>query len=200
MVFSYGYCWWQNWQWHQNVPLLRLILKALQLCRCNTKHIAQCIMYQCYTQSHWTSPPGDYLLGITPAAARATANITTMNECTHFSGNFDGHSGALVQCRVHRPIEEVQGFTKSHWTPPLASIVANRSHQTYQRRYFCLFSSSKRRKRSLVDVKTPVFNRDMTYQTEEKDSTNMTELFIGVVKIVCYCFNDCSLLGIIKVE
>jgi hypothetical protein len=31
-----------------------------------------------YTRSHWMPPLGDYLLRIAPAAARATANETTM--------------------------------------------------------------------------------------------------------------------------
>jgi hypothetical protein len=34
--------------------------------------------FQGYTGSHWTPPSGDYLLRITSAAARATANKTTM--------------------------------------------------------------------------------------------------------------------------
>jgi hypothetical protein len=33
---------------------------------------------QGYTGSHWTPPSGDYSLRIALAAARATANITTM--------------------------------------------------------------------------------------------------------------------------
>jgi hypothetical protein len=32
---------------------------------------------QSYSGSHWMPPAGDYLLRITPAAARATANKTT---------------------------------------------------------------------------------------------------------------------------
>jgi hypothetical protein len=74
---------------------------------------------QGYTRSHWTLPSGNYLLRIALAAARATANKATMNKCTHFAGYFDGFSGAPVQYRAHRPIKEVQGFTKSHWMPPL---------------------------------------------------------------------------------
>jgi hypothetical protein len=31
---------------------------------------------QCFTRSHWMPPSGDYLLRITPAAARVTANKT----------------------------------------------------------------------------------------------------------------------------
>jgi hypothetical protein len=31
---------------------------------------------------------------------------------------FDGRDDAPVQCRIHCPIEGVQGFTRSHWMPP----------------------------------------------------------------------------------
>jgi len=34
--------------------------------------------------------------------------------CTHFDGRFDGHRDATVLYRVHRPMEEVCGFHKSH--------------------------------------------------------------------------------------
>ncbi len=30
---------------------------------------------------------------------------------------FDGRTDAPVQYRLHRPMEGVQGFTRSHWTP-----------------------------------------------------------------------------------
>jgi hypothetical protein len=77
---------------------------------------------QGYTRSHWTSPLGNYLLRIAPAAARATANKTTMNKCTHFAGYFDSRGSAPVRYRAHHLIEEVQGFTRSHWTPPLGVL------------------------------------------------------------------------------
>jgi hypothetical protein len=33
-------------------------------------------------------------------------------------GRFDGHADAPVRYGVHRPMEHVQGFMRSHWTPP----------------------------------------------------------------------------------
>jgi hypothetical protein len=85
----------------------------------------QCCLYclmqhvQGYTRSLWTPPSGYYLLRIALAATRATGNTATMKKCTHFAGHFDGPGGALVQYSLHRTIEEVQGFTRSQWTPPL---------------------------------------------------------------------------------
>ena len=34
--------------------------------------------------------------------------------CTHFDGRFNGHRDAAVLYHAHRPMEEVQGFHKSH--------------------------------------------------------------------------------------
>ncbi len=62
---------------------------------------------------------GNYLLCIAPAAARATGKETTINKYTYKAGRFDGHGKLPVRNRAHCPMEEVQGFTRSHWTPPL---------------------------------------------------------------------------------
>jgi hypothetical protein len=74
---------------------------------------------QGYLRSHWMPPSGNYLPHIDPAAARATGKQTTINKYTYFAGHFDGHGNVPVRNRVHRLMEEVQGFTMSHWTPPL---------------------------------------------------------------------------------
>ncbi len=74
---------------------------------------------QGYLGSHWTLPSGNYLLRIAPAAARATGKQTTINKYTYFAGRFDGHGIAPVCKCAHCPLEEVQGFTRSHWTLPL---------------------------------------------------------------------------------
>jgi hypothetical protein len=72
-----------------------------------------------YTGSHWTLPLGNYLLPIAPAAARATANKTMTKTYTYLAGRFDGHGNKLVCCCAQHLMEEVQGFTSSHWMPPL---------------------------------------------------------------------------------
>jgi hypothetical protein len=73
---------------------------------------------QGYSGSYWTPALGNYLLRITPAAARATGNQTTINKYTYKAGRFDGHGNAPVRNRPHRSMEEVQSFTRSHWMPP----------------------------------------------------------------------------------
>ncbi len=57
---------------------------------------------------------GSYLLHISLAAARATANKTMMKKWTNFAGHFDGRGGAPVQYCAHHSIEEVKGFVRSH--------------------------------------------------------------------------------------
>jgi hypothetical protein len=64
-------------------------------------------------------PLGDYLLCIAPAAARATGKQTTINKYTYKAGRFDGRGSAPLQYRAYCLMEKVQGFTRSHWMPPL---------------------------------------------------------------------------------
>jgi hypothetical protein len=74
---------------------------------------------QGYLRSHWMPPLGDYLLPIALVAARATGKQPTINKYTYFADRFDAHGNVPVQYRAHHPMEEIQGFTRSHWMPPL---------------------------------------------------------------------------------
>ncbi len=40
-------------------------------------------------------------------------------KCRQIAGDFDCHAYAAVQHGVHRRMEHIQGFTWSHWMPPL---------------------------------------------------------------------------------
>jgi hypothetical protein len=44
--------------------------------------------------------------------------IDNAKQYTTVATRFDGRDDALVQCRVHHPMERVKGFTRSHWMPP----------------------------------------------------------------------------------
>ncbi len=44
MLFSYVYCWWQNWQWQTNAPRPPAVLMAMAVRRSNTDGIAWCSM------------------------------------------------------------------------------------------------------------------------------------------------------------
>jgi hypothetical protein len=47
-------------------------------------------------------------------------SLMTM-KCTLSAIRFDGHGGPPVQYKVHRPMQHVQVYSRSHWTPPLGS-------------------------------------------------------------------------------
>jgi len=38
-------------------------------------------------------------------------------------GHFDGHGGAPVPYGAHLPMKHDQGFTRSHWMPPLGKYL-----------------------------------------------------------------------------
>jgi hypothetical protein len=55
-------------------------------------------------------------------AADATKNKTNdNNKCREIAGNFDRHADAAVQCGGHRPVEHIQGFTRSYSMLPLGN-------------------------------------------------------------------------------
>ncbi len=129
-----------------------------------------CLMrhVQGYSRSHWTPALGNYLLRIAPAAARATGKQLTINKYTYKAGRFDGHGDAPVRNRAHCLMEEVQSFTRSHWTPPLSKYYVQYHTSDMAMTFFLCFHRQNRRKRSRVDAKNPVFNRGMTYQMKKK--------------------------------
>ncbi len=85
---------------------------------------------QGYHRSYWMPPSGNYLLRIPLPAARAIANKTMTKPFIYFAGRFDGNGDASVRYRVHCPMKEVQGFTRSHWNYHWASIAANSSNRS----------------------------------------------------------------------
>jgi len=44
--------------------------------------------------------------------------IDSNKKCRQIPGKFDGHGDAAVRNEAHRPMEHIQGFTRSHWMPP----------------------------------------------------------------------------------
>jgi hypothetical protein len=43
--------------------------------------------------------------------------------CRQITGDFNCHGDAAVQRRAHCPMEHIQGFTQSHWMPPLVKCL-----------------------------------------------------------------------------
>jgi hypothetical protein len=49
--------------------------------------------------------------------------INNNEKCRRITGDFDCHADAAVRRGAHRPIEHIQGFTRSHWMPPLGECL-----------------------------------------------------------------------------
>jgi hypothetical protein len=52
-----------------------------------------------------------------------TNEATMINKCTSSAGHFDCHGSAPEQYRGHRPMQHVQGYSGSHWTPALGDYL-----------------------------------------------------------------------------
>ncbi len=127
---------------------------------------------QGYLRSHWMPPLGDYLLCIALTATRATGKQTTINKYTYFAGRFDSHGNPPVRNRVHCPMKEVQGFTRSHWAPPSGEYyVQQHKRDMATPVFFDVLHCQNHGKRSRVNAKAPVFNMDMRHQAKEKGLT-----------------------------
>jgi hypothetical protein len=129
---------------------------------------------QGYSGSHWTLPSGDYLLRITLAAARATANKTT-----HFADHFDGHRDAVVLYRAHCPMEEVQGFHISHYHYTLPSG----KHAVLWSLQCCYLAWCLRCDGDFVG-RWQLLHRGVTYQSDRKDLVDGVEYFYQGAKLV----------------
>jgi hypothetical protein len=46
------------------------------------------------------------------------AKLLITIKCTLSAVRFNGHGGAPVQYEVHCPMQYVQGYSRSRWTPP----------------------------------------------------------------------------------
>ena len=55
----------------------------------------------------------------------ANNKIKDDEKCKRITGNFDCHADAAVRCRVHRRMTHIQGFTRSHWMPPLSKYLCH---------------------------------------------------------------------------
>jgi len=79
IVLSYDYSNRNRRRRQTNAHPSRAILKAMAVRRCDTKRIAQCSMTRASLEATGC-PSGDYSLHIAPSAARATINLTMMQQ------------------------------------------------------------------------------------------------------------------------
>ena len=86
---------------------------AMAVGRCNTERIAQCSITRA-TPEQPVAAIGQLLTQYRPGGRQSDNQHKDNRTCTHFAGCFNGHHDAAVLYRVHRPMEEVRGFHKSH--------------------------------------------------------------------------------------
>ncbi len=143
MVLSYGYCGWQNQQWHQHVPPLLVVLMAMAVRQCDTKHIAQWSMSRVTLEAtgcrHWATT-----CSVLPQ--RLPGHQANKQQST----NTPTKLAILMAMAMHRYVTtQIAWWRRSkalleatgchHW----ASIMSDNIKWTWQRRLFLMFSLSK---------------------------------------------------------
>jgi hypothetical protein len=99
-----------------NAPPTLAVSMALRMRRGNAKCIAQCKRFRALIEATGYLPLGKYPLCIALVAAGVTYKTTTTKIHTYFASHSNGHGNAPVSYCVHRLIEKVQIFNRSHWT------------------------------------------------------------------------------------
>ncbi len=153
MVFGYGYCWWQNWQWQTNVPPPQAILMAMQMRWNDDCGIARCGMSRATLEAtghqHWAttrsvSPqqlPGQQAYKQQSTNTRAKMAILMAMAMRRYV------TERIAQWRRSRASLEATGH--HHW----ASIMPDNIVWTWLRCFFWCFHCQNHRKRSRVDAK-----------------------------------------------
>ncbi len=183
MLFSYSYCWWQNWQWRTNAPRPPAISTATEVHRSNTDDIAQCGMSTATPEAtgrrHWAT--ACTVLPQCPPRQQSTNNNQQIH---HQSWPF----WWPLQCSGTIP-----RASSNQWKRSRASLDATGCHHwastcsdTHQLDMptpvflmFFIVKSSKKATNTRSTRIAPNNNRGMTYQTDEAHLTSLTEYFVG---------------------
>ncbi len=168
MVFVYGYCWWQNWQWRTNAPCPPAVSMATAVRRSNTDGIARCRMSRATPEAtgcrHWATtcsvlpqqPPGQQ--------ANKQQSTNTPKKLAILMAMAMRRYVTVHIARWRRFRALLDATKHCHQV----SIAADSCNWSCMCRFFAGFLSSTCTKRLQVDNKAPVFNRDITYQTKKK--------------------------------
>jgi len=112
MVLSYDHSNQKRWRRQTNAPPVRAVLMAMVVCRCDMERITRCRMTRASPEAtghhHRATTP------YRPGGHQGDKQLNDYETCTHFVGHFIGHRDATVLYRAQNPMEEVQGFHKSH--------------------------------------------------------------------------------------
>ncbi len=156
------------------MPLSQAILMAMRMHWSNDCGIAQCSKLRATLDAPGSrhqattcsvlpqQPPGQQ--------ANKQQSTNTPNKVAMFmaAAVCRYNTARIAQWRRSRALLEATGCR--HW----ASIMSNNMNRTWLRCFFMCFNCQNYRKRSRVDAKAPVFNRDVTYQTKEKGLTKVS--------------------------
>ncbi len=139
MVLSYGYCGWQNQQWHQHVPPSLAVFMAMAVCQCDMKHIAQCNMSRVTPEATGCRHRATTCSVLPQRLPRQQANKQQSTNTPKKLAVSMGMAmrryapARIAQWRRSRALLEATG--RRHW----ASIAANRSHWTCICQFFMSF-------------------------------------------------------------
>ncbi len=181
ILFSYDYCWQQNWQWRTNAPCLSAVLMAMAVRRSDTDGIPQCSMSRatpeatgcrhrgttCYVLSQWR--PGQQ--------ANKQQSTNTPKKVAILMAMAMRRYVTVHIAWWRRSRASLEATRRRHW----ASIMSNNINWTCLRQFFWCFHCQNRKNRSRVKAKTPVFNRGMAYQSKQKGLTKVSINCIGGV-------------------
>ncbi len=136
MLFSYGYCWWQNRWWQTNAPRLLAVLMATAVRRSNTDGIAWCGMSRATLEAtgccHWATtcyvvpqqPPGQQAnKQQSTNTPKKVAILMAMAMCRYITT-------CIAQQRRSRASQEANG--RHHQ----ASIMSDNINQTWLQWFF----------------------------------------------------------------
>ncbi len=142
MLFSYGYCWWQNWQWRTNAPHPPAVSMATAVRWSNTDGIAWCGMSRATPEAtgchDWAAtsyvspqqPPGQQAnKQQSTNTPKKIAVLMAMAMCRYVTAR-------IARWRRSRASPEATG--RRHW----ASILSDNINWTWLRRFFSMFLSS----------------------------------------------------------
>ncbi len=143
MVFGYGYCWWQNWQWRTNAPCPPAVSMATAVRQSDTDNIARCGMSRATLEAtgcrHRATtccvspqrPPGQQ------ANKQQSTNTPKKVAVLMAMAMHRYITACIAQWRRSRASLEATG--RCH----RASIMSNNIVRTWLWRFFLMFSSSK---------------------------------------------------------
>ncbi len=179
MLFSYGYCRWQNWQWRTNAPHPTAVLMATAVRWSNTDSIAWCGMSRATLEAtgccHWVTTCYVLPQRLPGQQANKQQSINTPKKVAVLMAMAMRQYITACISRWRRSRASLEATGHPNW----ASIMHDNINWTWLRFFFLTFSLSNHRKRSRVDNKTPVFNKGMTYKSKQKGLTKVSIYCIG---------------------